>query len=371
MGTSAVTPMRLEPTAARLEEWIATQLPDARSVRVEGLDRVEFGHSAETLLFSVLWADVDGASRRDDVVARIRPPDPGLLPPYDLKRQFEILRALERTAVRAPRTRWFESSGHVLGREFYVMERLDGSVYERDVPEEIATDPERIGHMCDNMIEQIAAIHMVDLDATGLRSVGDGPNHLRRELDHWASEIRRVQRGPLPALERLVEALRDQQPDQCSTVTLVHGDAKAGNFAFEGNEVVAVFDWEMATTGDPLTDIGWAEMLWDLSGFTALPGARSREEFVNRWQELTGITAANRPWYRGLQLMKMATIQLVGSRLFDDEWTDDQRFVDMAYAIGFITERALGELGITEQLDTGPVLPRIERIQAARNRTKE
>ena len=77
-----------------------------------------------------------------------------------------------------------------------------------------------------------------------------------REIDHWTSEIRRVQRGPLPALERLAEAVREQQPEQCPSVTLVHGDAKPGNFAFEGSEVSAVFDWEMATIGDPLADIG-------------------------------------------------------------------------------------------------------------------
>jgi len=90
----------------RLTSWLATQLPDAQDVRVDGLDRVEIGHSAETLLLTVAWRDRDG-EHREDVVIRIRPPEPGLLPPYNLARQFEILRALEATPVRSPRAWWY------------------------------------------------------------------------------------------------------------------------------------------------------------------------------------------------------------------------------------------------------------------------
>ena len=83
------------------------------------------------------------------MVFRIRPPAPGLLEPYDLKRQFDILRGLESTPVRAPRPLWFEPSGDVLGREFYAMERLPGEVYEQDVRGNLATDPTCVRRMCD------------------------------------------------------------------------------------------------------------------------------------------------------------------------------------------------------------------------------
>src|SRR5215213_7452390 len=94
---------------ARLTEWFAAQLPNASDVRVEGLDRVEVGHSAETLLMTLV---VDGSRR--DVVVRIRPEPPGLLEPYDLQRQFTILRALEGSAVRSPAVLWYEPTGDVL-----------------------------------------------------------------------------------------------------------------------------------------------------------------------------------------------------------------------------------------------------------------
>jgi len=350
----------------RLASWFALQLPGACDVGIEGLDRVEIGHSAETLLVTVVH---DG--HRLDVAIRVRPPAPGLLEPYDLQRQFTVLRALQPTPVRAPRPLWHEPTGEVLGREFYVMERLPGQVYERGIPDDVASDPEGVRRMCEQIVEQIAAIHTVDVHAAGLDALGDGCGYLDLELAHWAGEIERVRRGPLPALERLVDVLREHQPDQSPTVTLVHGDAKPGNFAFVGTELTAVFDWEMATVGDPLADIGWAEVLWPSPGyFTSLPAALTTDELVARWEQLTGITSQHRPWYRAFQSLKMAVILLVGGHLVDAGYSDDPRFVEMTYAVHPLTTSALRELGIDETPDAGPVLPRKERRDAVQRRVE-
>ena len=356
----------------KLTSWLATLLPEADDVRVEGLDRVEFGHSAETLLLTVAWREGD-TEVREDVVIRIRPPEPGLLPPYDLQRQFDILQALDATPVRSPRARWYEGTGDVLGRDFYVMQRLPGTVYERVIPQELLDDPERARRMCADMVDQLAAIHTVDLQATGLTAIGDGRNYLERELDHWSGEVSRVQRGSVPALERLEEVLRERRPEQCPTVTLVHGDPKPGNFAFDDAGVVtAVFDWEMATVGDPLADVGWAEALWTMPGsITNVPGAPSVDELVARWEDRTGIRTQHRDWYRAFQLYKMAVIMFVGARLFDDGHTDDLRFVDMAYGVPFLTGQALAELGVQEELDAGDVFPRKERVAEVRQKAEQ
>ena len=179
---------------ASLTSWFATQLIGADDVRIEGLEVADFGHSAETLLFSVAWHADDG-DHREEVVLRTRPAGHGLLPPYDLERQFEILRGLDGTSVRSPRALWFEPTGDVLGRDFYVMERINGTVFEQRVPKEIATDPVRIRRMTEAIVEQIAAIHSVDLQTTGLDAIADGHDYLDREMQRWTSELRRLQRG--------------------------------------------------------------------------------------------------------------------------------------------------------------------------------
>jgi aminoglycoside phosphotransferase (APT) family kinase protein len=253
---------------------------------------------------------------------------------------------------------WYEPSGEVLGRDFYVMERLPGRVIERGVPADVATDPALARRMCESMIEEIAAIHLVDLDDVGLADLASGEDYLTRELDHWSAEIERVKRGTLPALARLVDELRTRQPEPCARVTLVHGDTKPGNFAFVDGEVSGVFDWEMATVGDPLADIGWAEVNWRFPGFvTAAEGAPSADDLVRRWESLTGMRALHRPWYRALQGLKIAVILLVGGHLYGSGQSTDPRLLEMAHGVAPLTEAALADLGVDDRPDAGPVLP--------------
>jgi aminoglycoside phosphotransferase (APT) family kinase protein len=308
----------------------------------------------------MVFTVVAGDGRRD-VVLRLRPKPPALLEPYDLTRQFTILRALQDSAVRVPPALWLEGTGDVLGRPFFVMERVGGDVYEMEAP---TASGETVARMCRSLAEQLAAIHSVDLTATGLDALDDGSNHLERELDHWAAEMDRVKRDSLPALERLLQALRDTAPSPCPQVTLVHGDAKPGNFAFTDGEVSAVFDWEMTTVGDPLTDIGWLELLWmQPVGITSHLDALDIEALLEHYQSVSGIALQNRPWYRAFNAYKMAVICLIGAMLVDAGHSDDQKLMLAAYGTSMLTQVGLSELGIDEALDDGPVLPREERIQ--------
>ncbi len=358
--------MSIAETQALLEPWLATQLPDAEDVHIEALETAQLGHSAETLLFTAVWRSSEGQHSRD-VVLRSRPEGNGLLPPYDLGRQFDILRGLEGTPVRTPRALWREATGDVLGRDFYVMERVEGDVFEMRVPREIVSDPVRVRRMTEEIVDQIAAIHLVDLEASGLTSVADGHDFFDREMLRWTSEIRRLQRAPLPALERLADAVREQQPEPSPHITLVHGDPKPGNFAFVGSTVSAVFDWELATIGDPLADIGWAELLWAAPvGLPSLPGALTIEEFIERYQQLTEISIQHREWYRAFQMFKTAVIMLSGSMLFDSGESDDLRFAHMGPVVHWYTQQALAELGENSDLESGPVLPRRERLDAVK-----
>jgi aminoglycoside phosphotransferase (APT) family kinase protein len=216
--------------------------------------------------------------------------------------------------------------------------------------------------MGESLVNQLAAIHLVDLTATGLLALGDGTTFVDDELDRWEGEMRRVQRGPLPAMERVIAELRRQQPEPNPHITLVHGDPKPGNFGFAGDEVSAVYDWELAAIGDPMTDIGYLELLWAIPvGITSRPSSLTVDEFVARYQQRTGIEVRRRQWYRAMQIFKVDVIQLIGSMLFDAGHSDDLRLVGMARGIEIMTPLAFSDLGITDDLDYGPIHPRDER----------
>lgn len=327
----------------RLTAWLARQLPGADQLRVENIAQVTFGHSAEMMMFRLAWR-ADGTDARQDVVLRARPPLPWLLEPYDLRRQFDILRALEPTPVRSPRALWIEETGEALGRPFYVMERLPGKVYESRIPRELRQDPERIRRMANRVMEQIAAIHLTDLHATGLDRLGDGRDYLDSELDHWDSQVSRWRHEQLPALERMSAALRARRPEPTPRVTLVHGDTKGGNFAFIDDDVTGVFDWEMAAIGDPMADIGWAEVTWQTTLPFSMLSASDFDELLAHYEKLTGIGVHDRPWHRAMQAFKMAVIMLIGTMLFHNGYTSDPRFAAMASYGPALTKRGLRDL---------------------------
>ncbi|MBL7486885.1 phosphotransferase family protein [Frankia sp. AgB1.9] len=354
--------MRTENALERLTSWLQERMPAGTDLQVENSSRVTFGHSAEMLALTLGWRTPTGR-RRQDVVVRLRPPFPGLLEPYDMAQQFTILRALEKTDVRSPAVLWFDESGEVLGRPFYVMERVAGDVYEQQMPAELDARPATVHRMTRALVEQLAAIHLVDLSGTGLVALGDGRSYLDDQLDRWTAEMRRVQRGELPGLERLLAELRDRRPTASERVTLVHGDPKPGNFAFVDGEVTGVFDWEMAGIGDPLADVGYLDLLWKTPVFfTSRPAALTSDEAVAYYEELTGIPVRHREWYRALQAFKTSVILLVGAMLFDTGHTDDLRFGMMGRAITPYVRRSLRDFGVDELPPSGPVEPRPERL---------
>lgn len=342
-----------------LAGWLADRL-GAEEVTIAGLDGITTGHSAETLKLGLAVTGGPGPRHRD-VVLRMRPTPPGLLEPYDLRKQYDLLRMLEPTPVRSPAVIGYEGTGAILGREFFVMECAPGTVYEREIPAELAGDPARVRRMSEEYADELARIHAVD--PTGLGSLGDGTTFWDREFAYWGGEMRRVQRGPLPVLERLHDELAAQRPAPSARITIVHGDPKPSNFAFTGSELTASFDWELATLGDPMADVAYAQVTMTLPGmFTGLPAALTPDELAARWSDRTGIPTHDLAWHRAFQGWKTGVILLLGAMLFDAGHSDDARLAYMGYGMPIFTGPALAELGITDELEQGPVMPRDERM---------
>lgn len=334
MSLSAAV-LTAEDAADRLTGWLRLQIADADDVRIEGLDRVASGGSAEMMVLTVVTSRGGHDSCRD-VVVRMGPQAP-----HNPGRLFTLLRALESTPVRAPKALWWDRTGDVLGLPFLVMERVDGTVCDSGTL--AGESDETVARMCRSVAEQLAAVHAVDLDATGLRALDDGATHLVRELDHWAEQMTCVECGPLPALERLLAALWDSMPAGCPTATLVHGDARPANFAFVDGVVGAVFAWELATVGDPLTDIGWLELAWrQRGGIADHPGALSVDELIAHYEAVSGRASQNRPWYRAFNAFKMAVICLIGA-------APAGTGVLPADGVSALTAIGLADLGIVER----------------------
>ena len=200
-----------------------------------------------------------------------RPPRGPLLPTaHDVLREHRFISALQGKA-RVPRTIAACEDPEVIGAPFYLMERKDGHVIRDEIPEGFDAPEQRL-RLGEELITALVELHAVDWQATGLKGRPSG--YLQRQFKRWKSQWEATQprTRPLPRLDEATHWFENNLP-QDSGVTVVHGDYKLDNVMFAETDprIIAIFDWEMATIGDPLADLGWLLCYWTEPGLAEDP----------------------------------------------------------------------------------------------------
>ncbi len=247
----------------------------------------------------------------------VRRPPRGPLPPsaHDVLREARLLTALESTPVRAPRVLAVCGDTSVIGAPFYVMERVEGDVITSDIPQKLDT-PEQRSTIADQLIDALVELHAVEWEAIGLEGFGKPSGYLERQLRRFTGLWEHNRTRELPQVEEVGAWLRDNLPPSPPS-TIVHGDYRLGNTMFAHGapaRLIAIFDWEMATIGDPLADVGYMMIHWtqpddpvgkfNLQSVTTREGFPSRQELIERYEERSGRSMQALNWYVTLALWK-------------------------------------------------------------------
>ena len=247
----------------------------------------------------------------------VRRPPRGPLPPsaHDVLREARLLAALERTPVRVPKVLAVCPSAEVIGAPFYVMEQVQGEVITDSIPAALDNLEQR-GRIADQLIDALVELHSVDWMAVGLEGFGRPSGYLERQLRRFTGLWEHNRTREIPEVEQLHDWLANNMP-QSPPATIVHGDYRLGNTMFAAEapaRLVAIFDWEMATIGDPLADLGYMVMHWtqpddpeskfNLHTVTRLPGFPTRDELISRYEERSGRSMGALNWYVTLALWK-------------------------------------------------------------------
>ena len=320
---SAARDATLDTLQETLREFVASQLGEGADPRIEHVQRVGTGRSRENWYFTATWQDGDtGASVTEELIVR-RDPAGGLLE-TDRRTEFAVLQALKHTAVPAPRARWLDPDGSVLGRPSLVMVREHGDcdyfVLDSDRPAPRRTDLAR------RLCELLACVHQVDWRAAGLGAVfvDPGPRAALVAVDEWDAVLRRDQLEPYPELELAARWLRQHAPISSDTV-LVHGDFKVGNVLRDGDDhIVALLDWELAHLGDRHEDLGWVtQPLRTREHFVA--GHWERAELLEHYQATMGSSVDHDAvaWWNVMSCYKTAVMQVSGLRSFVEGRCDE------------------------------------------------
>ncbi|MEZ5077716.1 MAG: phosphotransferase family protein [Solirubrobacterales bacterium] len=305
-------------------------------------DPIGDGHSNVTFLL-----------RRGRERLVLRRPPRGPLPPsaHDVLREARLLRALESLGMPVPEVLASCEDEDVIGAPFYVMPFLAGHILTAELPPQLGEDGVR-GRIGEEMVDGLLRLHAVDFEAAGLADFGRSEGYLERQIKRFRGLLERSATRSLPDLEWVGEWLAGDLPAS-RPATLVHGDYRLGNVMFAPGEprLIAILDWEMATIGDPLADLGYMTAMWseagdppnpvgDLSAVTRQPGFPTREELARRYVEGSGRSPEALAWYQVLALWK-AAIFLEGSyRRFREGTTDDAYFAGLGEGVVRLGELA-------------------------------
>ena len=321
--------LELAPLIIResLERYLDERLPGA-GTPLE-LERIGEGHSNITYL----------VRRGDERFVLRRPPRPPIPPSaHDVLREWRLLDAIQDTAARVPRTLLACDDELVIGAPFYVMEYVEGSVITNEIPPALDNPRERrrIGF---DLVDTLAEVHEVDWRACGLEGYGKPTGYLERQLRRFNGLWEHNKTRELPRVQQVGDWLAGHMPES-PAATIVHGDYRLGNTMVADDapgRLIAIFDWELSTIGDPLADVGYLTVTWlepgeaeesvfsSLSPATGREGFPSREELVSHYEERTSRSMSDLRWYQTLALWKAAVFMegnykrsLAGTT--DDPW---------------------------------------------------
>ena len=306
----------------------------------------QFGGGAANLTYELDYGDHVYVLRRPP----LGPVAPGS---HDMAREHKVLSRLPELYPPAPRAHLFCGDESVIGAPFLVMERRYGLVVRRRMPAAYAGQPAASRQMGEALIEGLAALHAVDYPALGLEDLGKPVGFIERQVAGWYGRWERAKAEDVPAMEVVHTWLESNLPPD-SAASLIHNDYKLDNSMFAADDpswLVAVFDWDMATLGDPLSDLGTLLTYWrddddpeEVRAFSPMPhdgvGFPTREELVERYARLSGRDLSGIGFYHVLGLYRLAVILAQIYIRWVRGQTADERFAGLGELVKLVAARA-------------------------------
>jgi len=332
----------------RLTAWLREHMP---SQQIPGLDLArepavaQFPGGHSNLTYAVSFGNID-------LVIRRPPVGPVAATAHDMAREFRWLTAMHRVFSLAPRPYALCEDTNVIGVVFYAMERRHGIVIRSEEPPQ-AAHPAARGRISASLVDALADLHRIDIDANGLAHLGKPNGFVERQVRGWSERWQRSQTTRLDEMDALALWLRDRMPPNPDRPSVVHGDFKLDNVMLDEADIgriVAIFDWEMSALGDPLVDLGillayWAptappEQRDALTTVTHRRGYFTQEEIVERYAARSGRDVANVRYYEVFALFKIAVvIQQIYYRYVNGQ-TRDARFASFDARVAYLARHA-------------------------------
>ncbi len=328
---------------AKLAAYLHGRLPGS----TQPLTVRQFGGGAANLTYLLDY----GAHQ---YVLRRPPLGPVAKSAHDMAREYKVLSVLHQAFPYAPRAFLYCDDTAVIGSTFFVMERRQGVVVRRTIPSEYAGQPDAARRMSEALVDALAAFHAVDYQSIGLGDLGEPDGFIERQIEGWYGRWHKAKTADVPAMDAVYRWLQTNRPPTTG-YSLVHNDYKLDNVMLHPTnpgQLVAIFDWDMCTLGDPLNDLGALLCYWseptDPPYFQAMAmmptgdkGFLTRQELVERYAAQSGRSVGDIRFYHALGLFRLTVIIAQIYIRYHRGQTQDQRFAAFGPMIPLMAQAAL------------------------------
>jgi aminoglycoside phosphotransferase (APT) family kinase protein len=309
----------------------------------------QFGGGASNLTYSL-------RDDEHDLILRRPPSGQKAKGAHDMGREYRIQDGLAGVFALVPEMVALCEDESVIGLPFYVMQRIDGIIPRRDFPPGVSLDEEQARALCTHALDVLVELHRVDVDSTSLASMNKGDGYVGRQVSGWSRRYRDARTDDAGDYEQVMAWLDERQPVDVGHC-LIHNDFRFDNMVLARDDPttpIGLLDWEMATVGDPLMDLGGTMAYWvtdDDERFfrefrrqpSNLPGMFSREEMVERYCEAMGFSIDAGEWlfYEVFGLFRLGVIaQQIYFRYFHRQ-TTNEAYAVFGPAARFLEQRCL------------------------------
>ncbi len=271
---------------------------------------------------------------------------------HDMQREFQVLSRLQPVYDAVPQPLHYCGDSGIIGAPFYVMERVRGVILRRGAPDGIELTPPLMRQLSEAAVDHLADLHALDTATTGLAELGKPEGYTQRQVSGWAERYRRAATDTIAAMDEAADWLAENMPPEPTRASFIHNDYKYDNLVLDPADltrITAVLDWEMATVGDSLMDLGttlgyWAEEndhpALKPFNLTWWPGNLTRQEVVQRYAERSGRDVSEIVFYYVFGCFKIGVIvQQIYAR-YQQGHTQDPRFAGLIHVVQACADNA-------------------------------
>jgi aminoglycoside phosphotransferase (APT) family kinase protein len=240
---------------------------------------------------------------------------------HDMAREYGIMSALKPLYPYVPKMIHFCEDLSVIGREFYLMEKITGIIPRANLPKDLILTKDQVRQLCLNVVDKLIQLHSIPIQGTDLMNFGKGEGYINRQISGWIGRYQKAKTWNVPSCNKVIQWLQDHLPDK-ERICLIHNDFRFDNVvlaAEEPTKVIGVLDWEMATIGDPLMDLGNSLAYWvqaDDDWFmrsirrqpTHLQGMLTRQEVIEYYCKRMGFESKDFTFYEVYGLFRLIVI---------------------------------------------------------------